>query len=86
MAALLRQGEAFPAPAVGFVLGVSRQSLHEALDWAAQKRREGISVSLQYDAGKAQLIQMVAQGRALKAACVADGEVRVWSGEEQAWK
>ncbi len=86
MAALLRQGEAFPAPAVGFVLGVSRQSLHTALDWMAKKRREGISVSLQYGTAKAELIQMVAEGRALQAACVMDGKVRVWSGEEQSWK
>ncbi len=86
MAALLRQGEAFPAPAEGFVLGVSRQSLHAALGWAEIKRREGISVSLQYGAAKAELIQMVAEGRALQAACVMDGKVRIWSEEEQAWK
>ena len=86
MAALLRQGEAFPAPAEGFVLGVSRQSLHAALGWAEIKRREGISVSLQYGAAKAELIQMVAEGRALQAACVMDGKVRIWSEEGQAWK
>ncbi len=86
MAALLRQGEVFPAPVQGIVLGVSRQSLHMALEWAEQKRREGISVSLQYGITKAELIQMVSQGRALQAACVMDGKVRIWSGEEQAWK
>ena len=86
MAALISQGETFPAPAAGFVLGVSRQGLRAALDWAEQKRREGINISLQYGASKAELVQMVETGRAEKAACVTEGKVRVWSGEEKAWK
>jgi ATP phosphoribosyltransferase regulatory subunit len=86
MAALSSQGETFPAPAAGFVLGVSRHNLRAGLDWAAQMRREGISVSLQYGATKAELVQMVETGRAKQAACVMEGKIRIWSGEEKSWK
>ena len=86
MAALSRQGETYPAPAAGFVLGVPRGGLKAGLEWAAQKRRAGVSVSLKYGAAKEELLQMVEAGRAQKAACVTEGKVRVWSGEEMAWK
>jgi histidyl-tRNA synthetase len=86
MAALSSQGEAFPAPAAGFVLGVSRHRLRAGLDWADNKRREGVSVSMQYGATKAELVKMVETGRAKQAACVVGGKVRVWSGEEKSWK
>lgn len=86
MAALIGQGEAFPKPVPGIVLGVSRQGLRTALDWAEKKRQEGINISLQYSASKAELIQMVESGRAGQAACVMEGKVRVWSREEKAWK
>ena len=86
MAALSSQGDAFPAPEVGIVLGISKHGLRAGLDWAAQKRREGTSVSLQYGATKAELMQMVETGRAKQAACVTEGKVRVWSGEEKSWK
>lgn len=86
MAALSGQGESFPAPVVGYVLGVSRHGLRAGIEWADKMRREGISVSLQYGAAKAELVQMVETGRANQAACVLEGKVRVWSGEERAWK
>jgi ATP phosphoribosyltransferase regulatory subunit len=86
MTALSSQGETYPAPKAGFVLGVSRTGLRTGLEWADEKRREGISVSLQYDATKTELVQLVNSGRAGQAAYVAEGKVRVWSGEEKTWK
>jgi len=85
MTALLRQGEISSPSKAGVVLGVSRQGLHAALEWAEMKRHEGVSVSLQYGTNKSELVQMVENGRAMKAACVLDGKVKVWSGEEQLW-
>ncbi len=86
MDALSSQGEDFPAPTTGFVLGVSRRSLRAGLVWADKKRREGVSVSLQYDATKAELVQMVEMGRAKQAAYVMEEKVVVWSGEEKSWR
>ena len=85
MTALNRQGDCFPDPSAGVALGVSRQGLRAALEWADKKRAEGVRVSLQYGAGKSELMRMLEQGRAQEAACVMDGKVRVWSREEQTW-
>jgi histidyl-tRNA synthetase len=86
MAALSGQGDSFPAPVVGYVLGVSRHGHRAGIEWADKMRREGISVSLQYGAAKEELVQMVEVGRAKQAACVMEGKIRVWSGEEKTWK
>ncbi len=86
LAALSRQGDAFPLTKAGYVLGMSKRGLPEALAWADEKRGEGVSVSLQYGATKEDLIRLVDVGRAQDAAWAAEGGVVVWSREEQAWK
>ncbi len=85
LAALSRQGDAFPSPAVDVALGVKKHGLPAALKWAEQKRGEGFNVSLMYGATKPELLKMLQEGRAHQAACVTDGKVKVWAGEEQAW-
>ena len=86
MMALGRQGEEFLAPQTQIALSVEEKQPQAALEWAAQKREEGVTVALYYGISKEELVLMVTEGRAQAAAIVDNGRIAVFSGEEQVWK
>ena len=79
--ALERQGVAFPPPVPDMMVGFDEGSLPAAIAFARDKRAQGISVSMQYDATPAELAAKAARGLTGTAVYIGrDGEKR-WTGD-----
>ncbi len=84
--ALERQGEEFCAPVTQAALGFDSVSLKEAIAWAQEKRGQNISVSMYYGASQEDLQNLIAQGKAVSAAYVENGQVLLYTGEDGLWR
>lgn len=79
--ALEKQGAVFAAPVPGCMVGFDPGCLSAALAFAREKRAQGVSVSMQYDAARGELQDKARRGLAAQAVYITRDGIEVFAGE-----